>query len=62
MEKEKLIDIKKEVLDVFEMADTWTECIEQILSEDDTPLVEAFKLLMIGELTGVIKSQRRHKV
>ena len=47
--------IKGDIIRAYEDSDTWTECIEQTLSDDDTPLVEAFKLLTIGELLGTIK-------
>ena len=47
--------IKRDILRAAKNAGTWTECIEQTLSEKDTPLVEAFKMLMIGELIGTMK-------
>ena len=45
--------IRNEVCRAFETARTWTDCIEQSLKETDTPLEEAFKILLIGKLIGI---------
>ena len=47
--------MKNEIMSTFVDANTWTECIEKTLSDDDTQLVEAFKMLTIGELMGMTK-------
>ena len=52
---EQAMAIKTEIASTFVNTNTWTECIKQTLSEDDTQLVEAFKMLAIGELMGIMK-------
>ena len=52
---EQATAIKKDVYNAFKNTNTWTECIECVLSKDDTPLLEAFKMFAIGELLGVMK-------
>ena len=47
--------IKKEIYSAFQHTNTWTECIGLVLLKDDTPMVEAFKMLTIGELMGIMK-------
>ena len=47
--------IKGDLIRAYVDSDTWTECIEKTMSEKDTPLVEAFKMLMIGELISTMK-------
>ena len=49
------IAIKRDIMRAFDNTNTWTECIEHALSKDDTPMVEAFKMLTIGELMGMLK-------
>ena len=54
--------IKRDILRAFENASVWTECIKQTLSDKDTPLVEAFKMLTIGELIGTMKQYERNVI
>ena len=52
---DQAIAIKRDIMRAFDNTNTWTECIEQTLSKDDTPMVEAFKMLTIGELIGMLE-------